>query len=433
MTEIDTFAATLYANGVRSNASDTAVSAIASVASRTFAGGSFTSSGNVSFANIACFSSDSTGSTPIEIANGGLNGPVEALARLGNALYVGGSFTGTADNAVAASYIARYDPDNNAWTALGGGPDGPVSDIYPLGADAILVAGSFATVNGTGQSGGYAVWNSTANAWQTQASFVSAEMTAAFADFADSTRQSFLAGSVRALSLQSASGAAQLVAPGQSGAMPTIESLNFQFATQSGSSSSASSSSSLARRLSAGSVQHYQQQQRRAEKQTEVSPQAASGSSSGLGSKLLSLLPRSPLSGGGKVEQASSHASSLTKRADIMLPASLTSNGQNEVLASAFWQRDDGSFVNILAATSPLPPASATWLSTTIPPAQLRRSPRNPLRRLRRASRSCGPCSSTRTCSTSAETVDSKPTISRGVAGSPTAHRSLPAPAKCSL
>ncbi|EST08468.1 Rax2 [Kalmanozyma brasiliensis GHG001] len=348
MTDIDTFAATLYSNGVRSNASDTAVSAIASVGSRTFVGGSFTSTGNVSFANVAGFSSDSTGRTPIEIANGGLNGPVEALASLGNALYVGGSFTSTADSAVTVSYIARYDPDNNAWTALGGGPDGAVTDLYALGPDALLIAGSFATVNGTGQSGGYAVWNATANGWQTQSSFVAAEMTAAFANYADSNQQGFLAGSVRALSLQSASGAAQLQAPAQSGDLPTIESLNFQFASQSGSSASASSSASLSRRFIVNGVrsqqpQQHQQQRRQAEKRSEDQERA----SSGLGAKLRSLLARSP-SSGRRFEKPSSQASSLTKRAPIMLPASLTSDGQNEVLASAFWQRDDGSFVNIL-------------------------------------------------------------------------------------
>lgn len=350
MTDLDAFAATLYANGVRSNASDTAISAIASVGSRTFVGGSFTSSGNVSFANIAGYSQDSAGRTPIEIANGGLNGPVEALASLGSVLYVGGSFTGTADGAVTASYMARYDPDANTWAGLSGGPDGAVSDIYALGSDAILVAGSFATVNGTGQSGGYAVWNSTANAWQTQTSFVSAEMTAAFADYAASTQQSFLAGSVRALSLQSASGAAQMRAPDQSGSMPIIESLNFQFATQSGSSASAASSSSLARRLSINSVPRQQKQQqqqpRQVQQQQRVEVQKRESGLS-LGSKLRALLPRSPLASESK-NAPSSQVASLTKRADIMTPASLMSSGQNEILASAFWQRDDGSFVNIL-------------------------------------------------------------------------------------
>ena len=343
MTDIDTFSATLYSSGVRSNASDNAVSAIASAGSRTFVGGSFTSSGTVSFANFAGFVSDSAGRTPIEIANGGLNGPVQALASLGNALYVGGSFTGTADSAVSASYIARYDPDANTWTPLGGGPDGAVSDIWPLGPDSILVAGSFATVNGTGQSGGYAVWNATANGWQTQASFVSAEMTAAFADFASSTQQSFLAGSVRALSLQSASGAAQMRAPDTSGGLPVIESLNFQFASPSNSAASASSSASLARRLNVNVALQQQQQPRQLPIQGKVKQRAASG----LGSKLLSLLPRSPLSSG-SADSASSQPASLTKRADVMVPPSLMSSGQNEILASAFWQRDDGSFVNIL-------------------------------------------------------------------------------------
>lgn len=345
MTSVDAFSATLFTSGVRSNASDNAVQAIASVGSRTFVGGSFTSTGNVTFANIAGFDASSDGKTPIAIANGGLNGPVEALAGLGSALYVGGSFTGTADNSVSASYFARYDPDANAWSAVSGGPDGAVSAIYALGPDALLVAGTFETVNGTGQSGGYAVWNSTANGWQTQASFVSAEMTAAFADFASSTQQSFLAGSVRALSLQSASGAAQLRAPNKKGEMPVIESLNFQFATPSGSSASAMSSASLARRHGFQQQQQQQQQQRRQDEQREEAQKRSTGA--GLGSKLRSLLPRSPL--GGSIDDArSSYVPSLTKRADIMEPASLMSSGQNEILASAFWQRNDGSFVNIL-------------------------------------------------------------------------------------
>ncbi|SNX84709.1 uncharacterized protein MEPE_03418 [Melanopsichium pennsylvanicum] len=341
MTSIDTLSATLYANGVRKNNNNNAVSAIVSTGAGTFVGGSFTSTGNVSFANFAGFSGDAK--TPIAIANGGLNAPVLALASLGNALFVGGSFTGTADNSVSASYIARYDPDSNAWTALGGGPDGAVSSIYPLGSDAILVAGAFETVNGTGQSGGYAVWNTTANGWQTQTSFVSAEMTAAFADFATTTQQSFLAGSVRAVSLQSASGAAQLRAPDNDGQLPIIESLNFQFASPAGSSNSASSSNTARRRTIA--VAGQQKQRSRAQK-SDVQKRDASASTSGLGSKLRSLLPRSPLSRDNA--RSPSQVSSLTRRADVMVPASLMSNGQNEILASAFWQRDDGSFVNIL-------------------------------------------------------------------------------------
>ncbi|SPO26264.1 uncharacterized protein UTRI_02540 [Ustilago trichophora] len=295
MTDIDTFSATLYANGVRKSANSNVISAIATVGSHTFVGGAFSSTGNVRFANIAGFSGDAR--TPVAIANGGLN----------------------ADNSVTASYIARYDPDANAWSALSGGPDGAVTSIYPLGPDSVLVAGSFETVNGTGQSGGYAVWNSTANSWQTQASFVSAEMTAAFADFAATNKQSFLAGSVRALSLQSASGAAQLRAPDKSGNLPVIESLNFQFANP--------PALRLPPRrhppLHAGAVS------------TSCSSSSSSSSRDVLKPKASSA-------------DAPVQVPSLTKRADVMVPASLMSNGQNEILASAFWQRNDGSFVNIL-------------------------------------------------------------------------------------
>ncbi|GAK63141.1 cellular morphogenesis protein [Moesziomyces antarcticus] len=349
MTQLDAFATTLFQYGVRSNTSDTAVTSIASVGTRTFVGGSFASTGNVSFANLAGFAADSAGMAPIAIANGGLNGPVQALASLGNSIYVGGSFTATADSAVAAPYLARYDPDANSWSALGAGPDGAVSAIYPLGSDTLLVAGGFETVNGTGQSGGYAVWNSTSNSWQTQSSFVSAEMTAAFADFSASTQQSFLAGSVRAVSLQSASGAAQLRAPDKSGALPVVESLNFQFATPSGSAGASMSSASNARRrnlVTGWRQQHQSQQQPPQQRLQRRDGAAGAASGSGIGSRLLSMLPRSPFEA--READLSAEVPSLTKRADIMVPASLQSSGQNEILASAFWERDDGSFVNIL-------------------------------------------------------------------------------------
>ncbi len=122
--------------------------------------------------------------------------------------------------------------------------------------------------------------------------------------------------------------------------MPIIQSLNFQFATPSGSSAGASSSASSARRRNLKAAQQQQaKQQKRDDTAGQSQKRAASTSNSGLGAKLLSLLPRSH----------EAHASpSLAKRADVMVPPSLMSSGQNEILASAFWQRDDGSFVNIL-------------------------------------------------------------------------------------
>ncbi|PWZ02155.1 hypothetical protein BCV70DRAFT_198438, partial [Testicularia cyperi] len=344
MTDVSTFATTLYRSGVRSNGADqNYVSSIATAGGSTFVGGAFTSAtGNVSFANLAGFTAASNGNEAIAIANGGLNGAVAALATLGEDLYVGGAFTATSDGATTLSYVARYSPRDNVWTALNGGPDGAVSSVYALGSDAVLVAGSFATVNGTGQSGGYAVWNASTEAWQPQSSFLSADISASYADTASRTGQSFLAGSVKALSLQSASGAAQLAAPKDGGDLPVIESLNFQFApTAANAAASSASSSNSARRRNA----NVQARDAAIVHRPGPGPNAAAApaGAGSLASRLRGLVSR-----GSASTDAPASPASLSRRADAMQPASLSSDGQNEILASAFWQRDDGSYVNII-------------------------------------------------------------------------------------
>lgn len=83
------------------------------------------------------------GSQWLPSVNGGLNGPVFAIARLGNDVYVGGKFTATKDGAVQGlNRIAKF--SNGQWSALpNDGLDGIfVKDIVVVG-DELCVGGFF--------------------------------------------------------------------------------------------------------------------------------------------------------------------------------------------------------------------------------------------------------------------------------------------------
>src|SRR5260370_13272112 len=83
----------------------------------------------------------------------GTNGTVSALAVLGNAIYVGGSFT-AAGNAVA-NYVAKFDTSTHTWSALSqGNGNGVNKDVNALAVSGnnLFVGGCFTTANvgGTG-------------------------------------------------------------------------------------------------------------------------------------------------------------------------------------------------------------------------------------------------------------------------------------------
>ncbi|EPQ29243.1 uncharacterized protein PFL1_02998 [Pseudozyma flocculosa PF-1] len=336
MTAIDTFSATLFSRGVRRTENEY-VSAVVSAGGKTFVGGSFESNNGTSFANIAAFTDESQGKEAVDIANGGLNDEVLALAAVGGSVFAGGRFTRLADNSAAVSYVARYDPAADTWAPLGGGTNGAVLSLTPLPSNQLLVVGDFDSVNGSTQAG-VAVWDTTSNAWQTQSMFLSGTMTAASSSASAASDSSYVAGSVKAISHHSASGAVELTAPERSGDPPTIDSLNFQFTvpTESSDAPNPSSSSSGARRR-AVAARSQQVPQR-----LEARDSTGGGS---LKSRLRSLLPRSEVKAASPFMQSQT---SLMKRASALSPSSLASSGTNEVLASAFWQRDDGSYVNII-------------------------------------------------------------------------------------
>jgi len=118
-----------------------------------FVGGSFDSAGDVPASNIAVFqfsenpscSSNTYTGTWFEAA-GGVNGPIFTMERIGNLLYVGGSFTRVGVNQFANN-IAAYDIKNRVWITLNAGLDGAVQRILPHNG-AVLAAGKFTSGSG---------------------------------------------------------------------------------------------------------------------------------------------------------------------------------------------------------------------------------------------------------------------------------------------
>lgn len=116
-----------------------------------YAGGTFnsTADGTTELKFIARF--DPATKTWSPLANNGLAGPVEALAIVGNDLYVGGSFLGTNDGTVfGLNRIARYDLKTNTWHPLTGDGLNAFVRAFVVSGNTLFVGGGFtATAAGT--------------------------------------------------------------------------------------------------------------------------------------------------------------------------------------------------------------------------------------------------------------------------------------------
>jgi hypothetical protein len=92
--------------------------------------------------------------------NGALNGGVEAMAFIGNDLYVGGSFTNAGGHA-NADYLAKW--DGTSWSAVGANGTGPALNgaVYSLavrGSD-LYVGGAFQDAGGVVEADRLARWD----------------------------------------------------------------------------------------------------------------------------------------------------------------------------------------------------------------------------------------------------------------------------------
>lgn len=120
-----------------------------------FLGGQFTlvSGTATGAANIVIFENGKLTALP----QNGLNGAVSSLVLNGDTLFVGGSFSDTANPSAGGKLksFASYNVVQGSWSALGDGLSGPVTSL-DLSNGQVLVTGNFSS---TASPGGFTAWN----------------------------------------------------------------------------------------------------------------------------------------------------------------------------------------------------------------------------------------------------------------------------------
>ena len=132
--------------GVKGNFRTIGVNALAVIGDELYVGGSFTSAGTVPVSFIARWNRVTEEWSSL---GEGVNAQVLSFHVADGQLYVGGEFTRAGEG--AAHHIARWDPTTEEWTSLG---------AMPNWVNAIV------TRNDTLYAGGYGVWKQVNNQWQ---------------------------------------------------------------------------------------------------------------------------------------------------------------------------------------------------------------------------------------------------------------------------
>lgn len=125
-----------------------------------YAAGSFKSQ---SFNNIMAVENGNA----TDLANGGLNEPVQSIYVVNGTLFAGGNFTGTRDTSITGlGNIAAYSITDRSWQAIGAGVNGIVYDIVPISINvsstleqAIAFSGDFTQINAFSKYGDITVSN----------------------------------------------------------------------------------------------------------------------------------------------------------------------------------------------------------------------------------------------------------------------------------
>lgn len=110
-----------------------------------YAGGTFTRSGDQVLNYIGVYDLN-TGSWS-SLSGGDVNGPCRTLLKINDQLYIGGIFTHVGHEDIHASYVARYDLQNNKWSDLSGGIQGYCNALaYDSSENVIYIGGTFTSV-----------------------------------------------------------------------------------------------------------------------------------------------------------------------------------------------------------------------------------------------------------------------------------------------
>ncbi len=229
-------------------ASGWSVEAFATLGSVAYVGGNFSQNGN--WSNV--LSVDIGNGIVAPLPNQGLNGVVHSAVAVGQYVFFGGEFTDTQSaSSSSLSRIARYDTVAKSWSSLGGGVDGPVSQILSgAGNASLLVSGNFSNVLNSNSSssttGGFAIWNITSDSsggsWDTTSlGIVFGSVTQAMVTPSDS----YLAGRIAGLSSNGGQGIAMLSG---SGSNVVIDTLPISLSSSENATTSAASTAKVARR-----------------------------------------------------------------------------------------------------------------------------------------------------------------------------------------
>jgi trimeric autotransporter adhesin len=128
------------------------VFALAAIGDDLYVGGSFLQAGGAAASRIAVFDTTQTGNAGWSALGDGVNSTVEAMAAIGDDLYVGGSFLQA--GGAAANRIAVFDTNqtgNAGWSALGDGVNSTVQALAAIGDD-LYVGGQFTQAGGAAAS-----------------------------------------------------------------------------------------------------------------------------------------------------------------------------------------------------------------------------------------------------------------------------------------
>ncbi|KAK0546919.1 hypothetical protein OC845_004366 [Tilletia horrida] len=390
-TSLDTFATTLYEAGLNGafNFSNSAlgspaqvVRAVADVAGFTFVGGNFTSTAPLTnssgFANLVGYNVSTGGRNITRLTGGGVNGRVLALAGDGQTLYVGGDFTGLADGSNSGvKYFGKYDVVENQWLSTGASLDGPVTSLTVLPNSTLLLTGAFTAANGTNGNGGFAMYDTSSGSWIQEDGLVSGTVNAAAAYVDDSNGQNqtttYLVGPITAVSDMSVPGAATIEPANTTNSFPTINALNFAFLRDEPASSNQAPNvvSMNGVMLFNGTIA--------LKNGTLVAPNGTviyNPGRSAAGGRHSSSSTAAATKGNKRDSTVRRLASAIARRAVADLEAQdaaeakrglrslqgratsaasainpeilMSPNGTNEIYASAFWQRSDGTFLQIV-------------------------------------------------------------------------------------
>jgi len=151
-----------------SNGVNNTVTALAVVGNEVVVGGRFTSAGGVRANNVARFNTQTnTWSTLGTGSSNGVEGRVNALAVVGNEVYVGGEFASA--GGVRANNVARFNTQTNTWSTLGTGSSNGVEgrvNALAVSGNEVYVGGDFFSAGGV-SANGVARFNTQTNTWST--------------------------------------------------------------------------------------------------------------------------------------------------------------------------------------------------------------------------------------------------------------------------